>query len=1514
VDLLAGLHLAEGVVREFKTYQLKPLAFISGQNWFGAFLAILMLACVNKVAGQFAPSEVPRSDFWIPDGVVHAILETNGVIYLGGEFTSLAPNGPATALLNAVNGRSDVTFPAVNGTIYSAIPDGAGGWYLGGRFNQVGNEARTNLARVLANNSVDAAWTPQANDVVHALKQIGTVVYAGGEFSAITGEPRHHLAALDVLSGAVLPWNPGVCCDASPEQRSRVLTLESSGNLLYIGGSFSQIGSQLRNLVAAVDIATGEMMPFAEAGFEPASFVSSLRFHAGTLFVGGRFLSMGGATRQNVAAVDAMTGLVTAWNPGTDGDVHDLAASGRTVYVAGRFFTVAGQPRFNLASVDFDSGLATEWSPDPDDAVRRLSVSGNTLYVGGDFSSIAGQPRSGVAALHSELEIALDWVPAVVGRQLHTLTVNGDLILASSEMRRDSKPRRRLAALDSGTGRVLDWNPGADNAVFALAYADNIIFMGGDFLSVGDVPRARIAAVDAASGQPLPWNANTTGPNGRVWALAISNGRLHVAGGFSSINGTFSPGLAALDLVSSATMNWKPVPNRAVLSLEASGNTLYAAGNFTIVANQPRRAFAEINALSPTVTSWNPNAVGVGTMGNIITRRGGTVYVGGSFTNIAGQPRRCLAALNASNGALTPWNPLFSTTDALVEDIATTDEAVFVAGVFSGISGITRPSLAALDPQTAAVLDWNPAPANDSGRADVKVVTVGTEAVHVGGIFTTLGGRPHRHFATFAASGAPVITDLPIGITFAKGQSRGLVATVTGQPPLSYQWQLNGTNVPGAIGATLPLKNAQPSQSGGYTLFASNAIATSSSMPVSVLVTEPLAVTRSPANTSVSPGTNVVFTAGVNGSPPPRFQWKLNGLPIPGAQQSTLNIDEVQTEDSGIVSVALFNGIETVESARAALSVNGVVAISADSFSTRTRLTTSSGTVIGNNGAATRELDEPFHAEKPGGRSLWYSWIAPSNGIVAFSTRGSAFDTLLAVYTNLTVSGTNVIDADDDQGGFLTSAVSFNVHAGQEYQIAVDGYASGNGRVVLGWNFVPTPDAMPRIVRQPISISVNEGMPAMLSVQASGPTLAYQWKRNGRRIPDANNAVLIVNETRSEQVGSYTVTVRSGVREIESVPASLELGESPFVLSQDKFQDLFVTNATTFVPLDMGTIGHQLFDNTGSTTQSLEPNHGNFPGGASRWFRFRPTANALMQFDTIGSGIDTTLSVYAGTNLNLLTPVATDNNGAPDQARSLVRFEANSALEYQIAVDGVNGAEGRIQLNWQLGVPPVPVPGSSSQLVQIGSSLTLFADSGGASPTPAFQWRLDGLALLGATNASLTLSNFQSAQSGTYSVLVSNFAGAVTNTVALLTAAPQFRLNYSFISTGTQSRVRLTGPLTNQLSIDAASDLIQWSDLQVTNNVMPLNFTDYESHKFPTKFYRALLTPVSGLVPGWTTNNGVRSFRLRAAISRQLIIERSTNLVVWRPILTNDVLFNLDYTDPASANIPRRYYRVRPLP
>jgi subtilisin family serine protease len=107
-------------------------------------------------------------------------------------------------------------------------------------------------------------------------------------------------------------------------------------------------------------------------------------------------------------------------------------------------------------------------------------------------------------------------------------------------------------------------------------------------------------------------------------------------------------------------------------------------------------------------------------------------------------------------------------------------------------------------------------------------------------------------------------------------------------------------------------------------------------------------------------------------------------------------------------------------------------------------------TVTGSNLNGSEEPGEPIHAGQPDGSSVWWSWTAPFSGPVKFSTAGSSFDTLLAVYTGQTVTNLSPVAANDDAGGWdLYSVVTFEAVAGPEYEIAVDGYASAEGSIVL---------------------------------------------------------------------------------------------------------------------------------------------------------------------------------------------------------------------------------------------------------------------------------------------------------------------------------------------------------------------------------------------------------------------------------------------------------------------------------
>ncbi len=105
------------------------------------------------------------------------------------------------------------------------------------------------------------------------------------------------------------------------------------------------------------------------------------------------------------------------------------------------------------------------------------------------------------------------------------------------------------------------------------------------------------------------------------------------------------------------------------------------------------------------------------------------------------------------------------------------------------------------------------------------------------------------------------------------------------------------------------------------------------------------------------------------------------------------------------------------------------------------------------NVGSTAEAGEPNHAGASTPiNSVWYSWVAPSNITMTFDTVGSTFDTTLAVYTGAAVNGLTLITEDDDMPNANSSRVTFAATAGTTYYLAVDGFSTNIGTILLNWH------------------------------------------------------------------------------------------------------------------------------------------------------------------------------------------------------------------------------------------------------------------------------------------------------------------------------------------------------------------------------------------------------------------------------------------------------------------------------
>src|SRR5262249_25316512 len=84
--------------------------------------------------------------------------------------------------------------------------------------------------------------------------------------------------------------------------------------------------------------------------------------------------------------------------------------------------------------------------------------------------------------------------------------------------------------------------------------------------------------------------------------------------------------------------------------------------------------------------------------------------------------------------------------------------------------------------------------------------------------------------------------------------------------------------------------------------------------------------------------------------------------------------------------------------------------------------------------------------------------------------------------------------------------------------------------------------------------------------------------------------------------------------------------------------------------------------------------------------------------------------------------------------------------------------------------PPVIASQPPNQSVRLGEDFSIGVFVQGTAPL-SYQWRFNGTNLAGKTNQSLTIPNVQFTDAGLYSVLVTNDAGAVTSTNAVLTVS-----------------------------------------------------------------------------------------------------------------------------------------------
>jgi len=376
----------------------------------------------------------------ITNGAAYKSAEANGMLYVGGSFTSVTaaagttPTGTFTRnhilAFNAATGSISTSFaPNVNGDVWAIVPSGTS-LYIGGSFSSVNGVARRGLAKIDAttgavDTSFNAALT--SGNVTEAALVSGRLI--------ISGTFPKKILAVNPTTGANTGYinvavTGSVASNAGPVEVYRFAVnpagtkLVGVGNFTTVGGATHYRAFMLDLGSTAASVSAWRYTPLQQmcAASSLPDYMRDVDFSPDGsyfVFVSTGFVPLSGQV--GIALCDAASRFETAnlsparptWINYTGGDtLHSVAVTDQAVYVQGHQRWLNNpQGRDNagpgavsrpgIGAIDPTTGLALAWNPTKDRGVggKDLLVTARGLWVASDTAHIGHETHMRIALL-----------------------------------------------------------------------------------------------------------------------------------------------------------------------------------------------------------------------------------------------------------------------------------------------------------------------------------------------------------------------------------------------------------------------------------------------------------------------------------------------------------------------------------------------------------------------------------------------------------------------------------------------------------------------------------------------------------------------------------------------------------------------------------------------------------------------------------------------------------------------------------------------------------------------------------------------------------------------------------------------------------------------------------------------------------------------------------------------------------------------------------------------------------
>ncbi|MFD7080061.1 DNRLRE domain-containing protein [Streptomyces sp. NPDC059918] len=371
---------------------------------------------------------------WQPNGVVWALAETGGTVFVGGTFSALRPpEGSGGAEQSAVNFAAldaatgaptscHLSFTVGGGTAtvraLTLSPDKQT-LYAGGYFGAVNGTPVSSLAAIdVATCTVKTGFRPAFAATVRALAVTNDTVYAGGDFLTVASQPRQRFAAVDAADGALRPFT------ADADEPGRAVEVTPDGSHVVLGGDFFTVNGANTHALAVVDAGSGALTKTYAGFIETNSVVKDIATDATGFYTANE--GTGGGVFDGRIAVnlsdfnqrwrDTCLGATQAVLPYQNvlysaSHAHDCSSVGE--YPDGQRHHLLAQPTTSVGKLG--------WAPDTNDGIgegigpRVMAVGSKGgiqyLWVGGEFTTVNGSAQQSLTRFASTGDTGAPTVP-----------------------------------------------------------------------------------------------------------------------------------------------------------------------------------------------------------------------------------------------------------------------------------------------------------------------------------------------------------------------------------------------------------------------------------------------------------------------------------------------------------------------------------------------------------------------------------------------------------------------------------------------------------------------------------------------------------------------------------------------------------------------------------------------------------------------------------------------------------------------------------------------------------------------------------------------------------------------------------------------------------------------------------------------------------------------------------------------------------------------------------------------